>query len=77
MASHISTLQGFGDLVQNVVWSYDGQLLGTACKDRKIRIFDPRANTVVMVSAGVKHRFHSNSSNYVNFCRRDKTLVVP
>ncbi|XP_027796320.2 coronin-7 isoform X2 [Marmota flaviventris] len=38
-----SELEAHGDLVQSVVWSRDGALVGTACKDKQLRIFDPRA----------------------------------
>ncbi|KAG8506484.1 Coronin-7, partial [Galemys pyrenaicus] len=39
----LSELEAHGDLVQAAVWSRDGALVGTACKDKQLRIFDPRA----------------------------------
>jgi WD40 repeat protein len=45
--SEVLSLKGFGDLVTSVTWNYDGSLLGTSCKDRQIRLFDPRSNKVV------------------------------
>ncbi|XP_071461928.1 coronin-7 isoform X3 [Marmota flaviventris] len=39
----LTELEAHGDLVQSVVWSRDGALVGTACKDKQLRIFDPRA----------------------------------
>ncbi|XP_012587123.1 PREDICTED: coronin-7 [Condylura cristata] len=39
----LSELAAHGDLVQGAVWSRDGALVGTACKDKQLRIFDPRA----------------------------------
>ncbi|XP_063082473.1 coronin-7 isoform X1 [Cavia porcellus] len=39
----LTELAAHGDLVQSAVWSRDGALVGTACKDKQLRIFDPRA----------------------------------
>ncbi|XP_014444720.1 coronin-7 isoform X2 [Tupaia chinensis] len=39
----LTELVAHGDLVQSANWSWDGALLGTACKDKQLRIFDPRA----------------------------------
>ncbi|XP_006897536.1 PREDICTED: coronin-7 [Elephantulus edwardii] len=36
-------LAAHGDLVESAAWSRDGALLATACKDKQLRIFDPRA----------------------------------
>lgn len=32
------------DVIQGVSWSLDGSLLITSCKDRLVRLFDPRSN---------------------------------
>ncbi|XP_060530155.1 coronin-7 isoform X2 [Cylas formicarius] len=32
------------EVIQSVSWKQDGTLLGTSCKDKQVRIFDPRAN---------------------------------
>src|SRR5207244_2785554 len=34
-------------LITSVAFSYDGSLVTTFCKDKKLRIFDPRANNLV------------------------------
>nr|XP_039334301.1 coronin-7 isoform X2 [Saimiri boliviensis boliviensis] len=39
----LTELAAHGDLVQSAIWSRDGALVGTACKDKQLRIFDPRA----------------------------------
>ncbi|XP_030740254.1 coronin-7 isoform X2 [Echinops telfairi] len=39
----LTELAAHGDLVQSAAWSRDGALLGTACKDKQLRVFDPRA----------------------------------
>ncbi|KAK7799021.1 hypothetical protein U0070_020031 [Myodes glareolus] len=41
----LTELEAHKDLVQSAVWSRDGALVGTACKDKQLRIFDPRART--------------------------------
>lgn len=33
--------------ITNVSWNYDGSLVATSCKDKTLRVFDPRANKVV------------------------------
>jgi len=38
---------GHGDLVASCEWNYNGSILATSCKDKKLRIIDPRAGTVV------------------------------
>jgi len=40
------------DIIQSVAWNYDGSLLATASKDKKIRVFDPRSNTVAQEAEG-------------------------
>ncbi|OBZ74065.1 Coronin-like protein crn1 [Grifola frondosa] len=38
-----STLSGHGDAIQSLTFNLTGSLLVTTCRDRKIRLFDPRA----------------------------------
>ncbi|KAF8994973.1 microtubule binding protein [Cyathus striatus] len=37
-------LGGHNDLIQSFCWNYTGTLLATTCRDKKLRIFDPRAS---------------------------------
>ena len=39
-------------LITSLAFSHDGSLLTTFCKDKKLRVFDPRANCV----SGQKHK---------------------
>ncbi|CAI5791795.1 coronin-7-like isoform X1 [Podarcis lilfordi] len=39
----LAELEPHDDQVQSLAWKPDGCLLGTSCKDKKLRIFDPRA----------------------------------
>nr|XP_018900731.1 PREDICTED: coronin-7 isoform X1 [Bemisia tabaci]XP_018900732.1 PREDICTED: coronin-7 isoform X1 [Bemisia tabaci] len=34
-----------GDVVQSLSWKQDGQLLVTSCKDKQLRVIDPRCNS--------------------------------
>ncbi len=40
------------DVIFSVSWSRNGSLLCTACKDKKVRVIDPRKKKVVAVSGG-------------------------
>ncbi|XP_069726199.1 coronin-7-like isoform X1 [Phaenicophaeus curvirostris] len=40
----LTALDSHGDQLQSLAWKRDGRLLGTSCKDKKLRIFDPRAS---------------------------------
>ncbi|CAB4032372.1 coronin-7 isoform X1, partial [Paramuricea clavata] len=39
------------DVVQSITWKEDGSLLATGCKDKKIRIIDPRASVLAQEGA--------------------------
>ncbi|RIA98658.1 hypothetical protein C1645_749469 [Glomus cerebriforme] len=50
-------LSGFLDFVQSMSWNWNGSLLATTCRDKKLRIFDVRSNKVVQEASshqGVK-----------------------
>ncbi|XP_012867015.1 PREDICTED: coronin-7 isoform X3 [Dipodomys ordii] len=53
----LAELVSHGDLVQSAVWSRDGALVGTTCKDKQLRIFDPRASD----KASQSTQAHENS----------------
>ncbi|XP_017657022.1 coronin-7 isoform X3 [Nannospalax galili] len=55
----LTELQAHGDVVQSAVWSRDGALVGTACKDKQLRIFDPR----VRAEASQSTKAHENSKD--------------
>ncbi|XP_054698701.1 coronin-7-like isoform X2 [Grus americana] len=40
----LTALDSHGDQLQSLTWKRDGRLLGTSCKDKKLRLFDPRAS---------------------------------
>jgi WD40 repeat protein len=41
-----------GDAIQAISWNWNGSLFATVCKDKKIRVIDPRANTATQVGDG-------------------------
>jgi len=41
-----NTVDGHGNIIQTCAWNYDGSLCVTACKDKKIRVVDPRSNSI-------------------------------
>jgi WD40 repeat protein len=50
-------ISGHADIIQSSAWNYNGSLFSTASKDKKIRVVDPRANSIVQemeAHAGVK-----------------------
>ncbi|KAF9542036.1 Coronin-like protein crn1 [Mortierella hygrophila] len=50
-------ITGHMEVVQGVTWNYNGTLVATTCRDKKLRVFDVRSNKVVQIAdghAGVK-----------------------
>lgn len=45
--SDLYTLDGHGGIIQSVDWNYNGSLMTTFSKDKKLRILDPRSSSVV------------------------------
>ncbi|RKP39563.1 hypothetical protein BJ085DRAFT_7387, partial [Dimargaris cristalligena] len=45
-------LTGHKDSIQSLDWNWNGTLLATHCRDKKIRIFDVRANQIVQEGSG-------------------------
>jgi coronin-1B/1C/6 len=41
------TVGGHGGIIQSINWNYAGNTLVTYCKDKKMRVIDPRANKIV------------------------------
>lgn len=44
------TMEDHPDLIYNVSWNHNGSLFCTTCKDRRVRVCDPRKREVVAVS---------------------------
>lgn len=44
--ANMFTVEGHSDIVQSVDWNYNGSQIATTCKDKKLRVFDPRTQSV-------------------------------
>ncbi|KAL3053737.1 hypothetical protein OYC64_006124 [Pagothenia borchgrevinki] len=47
----LAVLEQHGDQLQSLSWKRDGSLLASSCKDKMLRVFDPRAQTTAVQSA--------------------------
>ena len=48
--STLFEFDGFhSDLIYSLSWNYDGSVLATSCKDKKIRLIDPRKEEIIAV----------------------------
>ena len=47
-----NTLTGHTEVIHSMTYSWDGALLATSCKDKKLRIYDLRSNKVAQEAAG-------------------------
>lgn len=45
-------LTGHAEIIQSISWSWEGNVMVTTCKDKKLRVFDVRSNKVVQEAAG-------------------------
>jgi len=45
--SVLNEIPGHVDIIQSSCWDYTGQLYATACKDKCVRVLDPRANAII------------------------------
>ena len=48
----ITTYDDFSDLILSLEWNHNGSVLGTTCKDKKNRIFDPRQAAAACTFSG-------------------------
>ncbi|KAJ1678085.1 Coronin-like protein crn1, partial [Spiromyces aspiralis] len=45
------TLKGFSDVIQSIDWNWNGSLIVATCRDKRIRIFDPRSGGIIQDGA--------------------------
>ena len=62
-----------GQLIQDVVWSYDGSVLASSCKDKMLRLFDPRSGAEI---ASVQAHEGSKTSKLVYLGSRETLCSV-
>lgn len=52
----ISGNSGHKDVVQSVSWKRDGRLVATSCKDKQLRIIDPRSDKQQVTHSTASHQ---------------------
>lgn len=45
-------ITGHTEIIQSLSWNYNGSLIATTCRDKRLRIFDVRSNKVVQEGPG-------------------------
>ncbi|XP_074136157.1 coronin-2A isoform X1 [Sminthopsis crassicaudata] len=70
ISNPVKTIDFHQDVILSMSFNTDGSLLATTCKDRKIRVFDPRAGTVLQEANYKSHR-----ANKVLFLGNMKKLL--
>jgi len=60
------------DIIYSISWNYNGSLLATTCKDKKIRVIDPRKNEII--SEGSSHA--GTKPSRVVFCGATNKLFT-
>ncbi|ORX53182.1 DUF1900-domain-containing protein [Hesseltinella vesiculosa] len=45
-------ITGHTEIIQSFAWNYNGSLIATTCRDKKLRIFDVRSNKIVQEGSG-------------------------
>jgi WD40 repeat protein len=45
-------ITGHNEIIQSLAWNYNGSLLATTCRDKKLRVFDVRSNEIVQEGPG-------------------------
>lgn len=45
-------ITGHTEIIQSLAWNYNGSLIATTCRDKKLRIFDARSNKIVQEGPG-------------------------
>ncbi|XP_008281999.1 coronin-7 isoform X1 [Stegastes partitus] len=69
----LAALEQHGDLVQSLSWKQDGSLLASSCKDKMLRVFDPRAQLTPVQSA---KSLQSNKDSRILWVRDDRLLTT-
>jgi len=61
------------DQIQSFTWNYDGSLCASACKDKLVRLIDPRSQTVM---ATVEAHYGAKGSRVSWLGRKDRLFTV-
>ncbi|XP_035471368.1 coronin-7 [Scophthalmus maximus] len=69
----LAVLEQHGDHLQSLSWKRDGSLLATSCKDKMLRVFDPRAQLTPVQSA---KSLQNNKDSRVLWAKDDLLLTT-
>ncbi|XP_072299410.1 coronin-7-like isoform X1 [Eucyclogobius newberryi] len=69
----LAVLENHSDQLQSLSWKQDGSLLASSCKDKMLRVFDPRAQlTAVQSTKGL----HNNKDSRILWTKEDLLLTT-
>ncbi|XP_036445907.1 coronin-7-like isoform X1 [Colossoma macropomum] len=69
----LAVLEQHADQLQGLAWKEDGSLLASSCKDKNLRVFDPRAQLTAVQSV---EGFQTNKDSRVRWVKDDYILAT-
>ncbi|XP_077475005.1 coronin-7 [Stigmatopora argus] len=72
-AAPLAVLEEHGDQLQSLSWKQDGSLLASTCKDKMLRVFDPRAQLKAVQSASC---LQNNKDSRTLWAKDDFLLIT-
>ncbi|KAF1379510.1 hypothetical protein PFLUV_G00176790 [Perca fluviatilis] len=69
----LAVLEQHGDQLQSMCWKQDGSLLASSCKDKMLRVFDPRAQLTPVQSA---KSLQNNKDSRILWAKDDLLLTT-
>ncbi|XP_054462820.1 coronin-7 [Anoplopoma fimbria] len=69
----LAVLEQHGDQLQSLSWKRDGSLLASSCKDKMLRVFDPRAQLTPVQSA---KSLQNNKDSRILWAKDDHLLTT-
>ncbi|XP_028267214.1 coronin-7-like isoform X1 [Parambassis ranga] len=69
----LAVLEQHSDLLQSLSWKQDGSLLASSCKDKMLRVFDPRAQLTPVQSA---KSLQNNKDSRILWAKEDVLLTT-
>ncbi|KAM4598732.1 coronin-7 [Polymixia lowei] len=69
----LAVLEQHSDLLQSLSWKQDGSLLASSCKDKMLRVFDPRAQLTPVQSAKA---LQNNKDSRILWVKDDQFLTT-
>ncbi|XP_077590419.1 coronin-7-like isoform X1 [Stigmatopora nigra] len=72
-AAPLAVMEEHGDQLQSLSWKQDGSLLASTCKDKMLRVFDPRAQLEAVQSASC---LQNNKDSRILWAKDDFLLIT-